>query len=602
MSKKRKIDSECRIFKEQWTYDYFFIQCKERAVCLLCQDSVAVFKEYNLRRHYETRPQHKDKYDCLVGQVRKDKILKLKNVLATQQNTFVKQKQLNISSLRASFQVAKLIARTGKPFTEGEFVKECLLSVAKEMCPEKTDLFNTVSLSAPTITRRIEEMGDNLHQHLKNSSKNLCYFSLALDESTDVRDSAQLLIFIRGINSQFEVTEELAALQSIKGTTTGEDIYERVCQTVTDLELDWGKLASVTTDGAPSMVGSVKGVVTRINQEMDKHSYPRPIAIHCLIHQQALCCKSLKWDSVMKVVVSCVNFIRAHALNHRQFQELLSELNASHEDILYHTEVRWLSRGRVLKRFYDLLPEVSAFLLSKNKQVPELQDAEWKWHLAFLTDVTELLNIFNLQLQGKGKLICDMYSHLKAFEVKLELLIKQVKEENFCHLPITQKLSAEKPEMAFPNQKCVDSLEMLKREFQMRFKELHLHEQDIQLFRNPFSVDIEIADPIYQMELAELQNCDSLKDTFKSSNLTNFYTSLSSETYPNLRKHALKMATIFGSTYVCEQTFSRMKNLKSPTRSRITDAHLHHLLRLAVTNMEPDIDYLISQKQAHTSH
>ena len=600
MSRKRKIDSECRIFNEQWTYDYFFTQYKERAVCLICQNIVSVFKEYNLRRHYET--QHEDKYDCLVGDVRKNKILKLKNTLTTQQNVFVKQKQLNISSLRASFQVAKLIACTGRPFVEGEFVKECLLSVAKEMCPEKADLFSTVSLSGSTITRRIEEMGDNLHQHLQNSSKKLSYFSLALDESNDVRDSAQLLIFIRGMNDNFEVTEELAALQSIKGTTTGEDIYEKVCQTMNGLELDWAKLASVTTDGAPSMVGSKKGVLARINQEMDRHNHSHPIAIHCLIHQQALCSKSLKWDSVMKIVVSCVNFIRAHALNHRQFQEFLSELNASYEDVLYHTEVRWLSRGRVLKRFYDLLPQITAFMLSKNKEVPELNDAEWKWHLAFLTDVTEILNSFNVQLQGKGKLICDMQSHVKAFEVKLGLLIKQVKEENFCHLPTTQNLLAEKPSVAFPDKTCVDSLEKLQKEFQFRFKELHLHEQDIQLFRNPFSINIEIVDPIYQMELAELQNCDSLKDAFKSSSVTNFYASLPSETYPNLRNHALKMATIFGSTYVCEQTFSRMKHLKSPTRSRLTDAHLHHLLRLAVTNMEPDIDYLISQKQAHSSH
>ncbi|KAL3832568.1 hypothetical protein ACJMK2_024201 [Sinanodonta woodiana] len=101
MSRKRKIDSECRIFNEQWTYDYFFTQYKERAVCLICQNIVSVFKEYNLRRHYET--QHKDKYDCLVGDVRKNKILKLKNTLTTQQNVFVKQKQLNISSLRTSF-------------------------------------------------------------------------------------------------------------------------------------------------------------------------------------------------------------------------------------------------------------------------------------------------------------------------------------------------------------------------------------------------------------------------------------------------------------------------------------------------------------------
>uniref|UniRef100_A0ABM5GPS2 Uncharacterized protein isoform X2 n=1 Tax=Pogona vitticeps TaxID=103695 RepID=A0ABM5GPS2_9SAUR len=52
---------------------------------------------------------------------------------------------------------------------------------------------------------------------------------------------------------------------------------------------------------------------------------------------------------------------------------------------------------------------VSAFLLSKNKKVPELKDAEWKWHLAFLTEVTELLNSFSVELQGKGKLISDMY-------------------------------------------------------------------------------------------------------------------------------------------------------------------------------------------------
>ena len=73
------------------------------------------------------------------------------------------------------------------------------------------------------------------------------------------------------------------------------------------------------------------------------------------------------------------------------------------------------------------------------------------------------------------------------------------------------------------------------------------------------------------MELADLQNCDSLKDAFKSSSLPSFYATLPSETYPHLRNHALKMATIFGSTYICEQTFSRIKHLKSPTRDRLTD-------------------------------
>nr|XP_040035572.1 general transcription factor II-I repeat domain-containing protein 2-like isoform X2 [Gasterosteus aculeatus aculeatus] len=500
---KRKIDSECRVFNPQWTRDYFFVQLKEKAVCLVCQETVAVFKEYNLRRHYESR--HKDKY-----------------------------------ASRASFRVAQLIASCGKSFTEGEFVKKCLNVVVEEVCPEKKDVFNAVSLLASTITRRVEEIGGNVYAQLQQKTKDFQFFSLALDESTDVQDTAELLIFIR--------------------------------------------------------------LIGRMNREMEERGLTALLQVHCLIHQQALCCKVLKWDSVMKVVVSCINFIRANGLKHRQFQQFLSELESAYGDVLYHTEIRWLSRGKVLRRFYELLPEVNAFLQSKGKTVPELIDPAWKWHLAFLTDVTELLNGLNLQLQGKGKLICDMYSHIKGFEVKLRLVLEQVEKHNFTHLPATQSFSAEKPSVVFPGEKCVEALEMMKAEFGVRFRELHVHAKEIRLFQNPFVADIDEAQPSYQFELAELQNCDVLKDAFKPNSLIDFYAALPNDTYPNIKQHAIKMSTLFGSMYICEQTFSRMKLLKTPTRSRLTDEHLHQCLRLAVTRMEPDIQLLSSQMQAHSSH
>lgn len=74
----------------------------------------------------------------------------------------------------------------------------------------------------------------------------------------------------------------------------------------------------------------------------------------------------------MKVVVTCIHFMRAKGLKHRQFQEFPSELELAHGDVLYYTEVRWLSRGRVLRRFYELLPKMNAFLHSKDKTVPDL--------------------------------------------------------------------------------------------------------------------------------------------------------------------------------------------------------------------------------------
>ena len=196
-----------------------------------------------------------------------------------------------------------------------------------------------------------------------------------------------------------------------------------------------------------------------------------------------------------------------------------------------------MSRGRVLWRFYELLPEIYTFLQSKDKTVPELIDPDWKWHLAFLTDVTEMLNGLNLQLQGQEKLICDMYSHIKAFEVKLALLLEQVKNHNFIHLPATQNLSAENPAVPFPAVKCVEALEMLKAEFGVRSSELHINAKETRLLQNPFVADIAEVQPSYQFELAELQNCDVLKDAFKPSSLIDFYAVLPNNMYPNKKKN-----------------------------------------------------------------
>jgi len=54
----------------------------------------------------------------------------------------------------------------------------------------------------------------------------------------------------------------------------------------------------------------------------------------------------------MSIVVKTVNFVHARVLNHRQFTTFLSDLDTEYGELLYHTEVRWLSRGNVLRRFF----------------------------------------------------------------------------------------------------------------------------------------------------------------------------------------------------------------------------------------------------------
>lgn len=87
--------------------------------------------------------------------------------------------------------------------------------------------------------------------------------------------------------------------------------------------------------------------------------------IHYIIHQEALCAKSLKYYEVMKIVIKVVNFIRTTGLNHRQFREFLSSLESNYIDIPYFCEMRWLNRGKTLECFFRLREEITIFFRNK---------------------------------------------------------------------------------------------------------------------------------------------------------------------------------------------------------------------------------------------
>ena len=80
-------------------------------------------------------------FDFLTGAARRSMIESLQRSLTEQQSKFLQHiSELN-NTTRASFAVSELIGNRMKPFTDGEFVKECLLTVVDILCPDKRDLF-----------------------------------------------------------------------------------------------------------------------------------------------------------------------------------------------------------------------------------------------------------------------------------------------------------------------------------------------------------------------------------------------------------------------------------------------------------------------------
>ena len=157
---KRKRNKPARMFQDSWTYDYFFIEWKEKPLCLICRKNVSASKLFSVKRHYETL--HEAKYAEFIGKSRENLVTKLKSSLSAQQNTFTKFVAQNEKSVIASYVIAEKIARSARPFTDGEFVRECMQEVAKVMLPDKSRLFDDISLSRNSIARRIEDIGEDL--------------------------------------------------------------------------------------------------------------------------------------------------------------------------------------------------------------------------------------------------------------------------------------------------------------------------------------------------------------------------------------------------------------------------------------------------------
>jgi hypothetical protein len=131
--------------------------------------------------------------------------------------------------------------------------------------------------------------------------------------------------------------------------------------------------------------------------------------------------------NVTTPVIKLMNFLKSRALNHRQFNEFLKDLGSEYGDIIYNTEVRWLSRDAMLKRVYNLKNDIQLFVEMKEYRFPHFEDKEWMCDFAFLVDITQHLNDLN------------MFDKINAFESKLKIWNKHLLSNNMSHFAHLKK-------------------------------------------------------------------------------------------------------------------------------------------------------------------
>ncbi|XP_068507798.1 general transcription factor II-I repeat domain-containing protein 2B-like [Syngnathus scovelli] len=382
-------------------------------------------------------------------------------------------------------------------------------------------------------------------------------------------------------------------MRSMKGTTTGSDLFMEVNACMDTLGLKWDSLAVVTTDACPNLTGKNVGLLKRMQDKVAEIDTDQElIFLHCIIHEHMLCKSVLKMNHVIDVVTNIVSFIRARALNHRQFVALLEDHESQHSDISYHTPVRWLSLGKVLKKVWDLKTEIREFCETKGKDIPELSDEDWMADFALAVDVTALMNDLNTKLQGRGLFVHEMHTLVKACMKKMLFLSSQLESNNLTHMQTLKEVTPSADHF----RRYSFMLGALHCEFSRRFEDLRTIEDEMHMISSPFTCSVDNAPSDVQLELIDLQSDAVLAELFKSGSLLDFYSSLK-ENFPNMKRHAQKMLVLFGSTYICEQTFSMMKFMKSRYRSSLTDDHLSAVLRISTSDIQPDFDALVKAQQ-----
>uniref|UniRef100_K7F206 Uncharacterized protein n=1 Tax=Pelodiscus sinensis TaxID=13735 RepID=K7F206_PELSI len=480
---------------------------------------------------------------------------------------FHKKSMKSTLSMGSSYEVSKLIAETGYSHTVGEkLILPALNSITSRIYGgKKGNQLGSLSLSNNTVKRRIEEIAKNIEEMLIHRLQNSQFFALQVDEITDIADAANLMCFVR-YDYESSIQDDLLFCKPLPTRTTAADIFKLINDFIIQSDIDWKKCVGLSSDGARAMAGSCTGLVLQIRAVV-----PDCVWVHCSNHREALAVKTMPslLSSTLQECVKFINYIKARPLNSRIFTALCNELGSEHEHLLLHCESRWLSKGNILKRLFEMKDEVLLFLEptpSIGKFKDRFHEFDWFTMVAYLCDIFCLLSELSLNLQG---------TKINIFKVdekeKLCLWAQRVNKRNFKSFCTSTELQ-EKCDF------CSNPRTSILNEY---FPPIDASKMWI---KNPFTVDTE-NEEILQLSASEVDSlielsCDSaLKENFDKLSLIDFWLSCRNE-YSHSSEKAVKFLMPFVTTYKCETSFSSLVFFKNKYRNRL--------------NVEPDLRIKLS--------
>lgn len=267
-----------------------------------------------------------------------------------------------------------------------------------------------------------------------NLVKDAHYYSIMLDESSDISNHEQVSVCFRFVNSEdLQVREIFCGFYETQ-STSAETLFKLCKDVLTRFSFDIKMCRGVATDGAANMSGTFSGLQARI-----KAVEPRAIHIHCLAHSLNLVVQdSMKQVSVIRdylvTIRELITFVRGSPKRQAKFETFqAADDNPSNATLRPFCPTRWCCRISSLKTVVSNYGDLIAFFADMELEKTEagakakgFLKSLYAFDFAFITklliDIFERIEVLNTFLQNSSMHIQQALENVENVRKMLESL------------------------------------------------------------------------------------------------------------------------------------------------------------------------------------
>ena len=264
------------------------------------------------------------------------------------------------------------IARQGLPSrghndAEGNFLQ--LLNLRSKDCSYlKEWILQRQNWTSHDIQNELFEI--MAHTVLRKITENVRankYYSIIVDEATDVSFKEQVSICIRHVSTDMDIHKDFLGLFET-GSTTAEVLTTIIKDVLCRSGLDLLDCRGQTYDGSSNMSGRISGVQARINGE-----YPKAVFVHCVCHSLNLAvqdsCKGISCiRSALDVIQELSNLIKYSGKRKSLLEKIRQDLTSDGPSLRPLCPTRWTVKA---KSFESVLLNYEALLETLHTIVSE---------------------------------------------------------------------------------------------------------------------------------------------------------------------------------------------------------------------------------------